>query len=176
MMPTITRFVKDQSFLSGVLLMVFFLVFLIISAGYPFRGGLVPIIVSALGLALSALYLISIIFPRLGKRLQSGYFANLKMDAKVCESDEEAPPPQREIRNMAIVIGWVCATAILIILIGFSIGTPIAVFIYLMWFRRIFWLKSVLVTIGIFVLVYVVFQITMRVILFPGILFGGIIT
>ncbi len=167
------RFLRRPAVTVNIVITVFFLVFLVIALGYTRLVGLVPIVVAILGLIFSLLALAGEIFPKLGKGLDAGYLTTMETAKK---STSEEVLPQSPTKNLAVLLGWVCGSFLLIILVGFLIGAPVSIFVYTKWVRNIPWLKSLLLGLGIYVFIHLVLRIAMGMILFRGILFGGLIT
>lgn len=169
----VMRFLRSPRVTVNLVITVFFLIFLVTALGYQRLVGLVPIVVAILGLIFSLLALAGEIFPKLGKGMDAGYLTTMKATT---ESAPEETLPQSPLKTLAVSLGWVCGSFFLIILVGFLIGAPVSVFVYTKWVRNISWLKSLLIGIGIYVFVHLVLRIAMGMILFRGILFGGIVT
>ena len=164
---------RTPAFLFNVALIAFFLVFLITALGYSRTVGIVPILVAALGLILSTVSLAGEAFPELGRRLEAGYFTTMKAPAG---RNAEETLPGGSVKELAIFLGWAFASFVVIFLFGFLIGTPVAVFVYAKWARKISWGKSFLMALGIYVFTHLVLAKAMGLILFRGILFGAMIT
>jgi len=164
---------RSPAFIFNVALIAFFLVFLIIAFSYSRTAGIVPILVATLGLILGAVSLAGEAFPELGRRSEAGYFTTMKAPAG---RNAEETLPGDSVKELAIFVGWASGSFVVILLFGFLIGTPVSVFVYAKWARKISWAKSFLMALGIYVFTHLVLAKAMGLILFHGILFGALIT
>jgi hypothetical protein len=164
---------RTPAFIFNVALIAFFLVFLITALSYSHTAGMVPILVATLGLMLSAVSLAGEAFPKLGRRLEAGYFTTMKAPAG---RNAEETLSEYSVKALAIFLGWAFGSFVVILLFGFIIGTPVSVFVYAKWARKISWAKSFLMALGIYVFTHLVLGMAMGLILFRGILFGALIT
>ena len=170
--PKRSGLLRTPAFIFNVALIAFFLVFLLIASSYSRTVGIVPILVATLGI-LSGVSLAGEVFPELGRRLEAGYFTTMKAPAG---RNAEETLPGDSVKELAIFIGWAFGSFVVILLFGFLIGTPVAVFVYAKWARKISWAKSFLMALGIYVFTHLVLAKAMGLILFHGILFGALIT
>jgi len=164
---------RRPAFIFNVALIAFFVVFLITALSYSRTVGIVPILVATLGLILSAVSLAGEAFPELGRRLEAGYLTT--MEAPAGRNTEETLLGD-SVKDLAIFLGWAFGSFVVILLFGFLIGTPVSVFVYAKWGRKISWAKSFLMALGIYVFTHLVLAKAMGLILFRGILFGALIT
>lgn len=80
-----------------------------------------------------------------------------------------APSPLSQVRYIL----WLAAFAIALVLFGISVAVPVFLFASLAWIGRRNLIESILITVGISGLIWVLFVTLLHLDLFPGILLGG---
>ncbi len=86
-------------------------------------------------------------------------------------ADEENKPTPAEQRRELVAGGWLLGLVALIALFGFNVGLPVFVFAFLKWHGHESWKFSILYAVIFWGLVYLLFVVFMRSILYPGIVF-----
>jgi|SRR6185437_7864691 len=134
--------------LSLTFLVIFSSAVLVAKLSYPSEAAAVPVMVGGMGAALSLLQLIR----DLGASRGSTY--------------EE----QVDLRKDLPVYLWVWAFAAVIVAFGFVIAAPVMLFVYLRWRSHESWWLCLTLSVGVFSLLYGVFQMALGVQLFEGLL------
>jgi Tripartite tricarboxylate transporter TctB family len=86
-------------------------------------------------------------------------------------ANEPKPSASAEWKKELVAIGWLLGLVVLVALFGFNVGLPVFVFTFLKWHGHESWRFSILYTVIFWALVYVLFVVVMKGILYPGMVF-----
>ena len=149
-----------------LLLVVFMLTIIFMSFGYDRKTRLMPLLVGIPTLCLLVFQIVIQFNPRLQRFFEIDLFYSSSLGKSKTQKPEEK---ESLIFHSAIIFLYF----ILIFLLGFTIGTPLYLCIFLKTYGKQSWLKSI-ITAGIAGgLLYLIFSVGMQFILFEGVLFGG---
>jgi hypothetical protein len=88
---------------------------------------------------------------------------------------EEVPADVAPWSAAVPIIGWTGLLFLLIFLAGFQISTPLYTFLFLKLHGKVFWVKSLIVAVALWLLIYVSFDLLLLKPLFGGIFFGAVL-
>jgi hypothetical protein len=152
------------------LLLIFVLVICVNSYSYRPKERLVPLLVGIAALIICLLVLVDEIHP-------IGLLGRLKID--LMSAAGGAVPEERVQHKTAIqlllIIAWMMGFLVLIFLVGFYIGIALFTFTFLKILAKIGWLKAVLITAIVWCSIFAIFDLTMQLHMFRGVLFGEIL-
>ena len=149
-----------------LLLMVFILTIVIMSFGYDPKTRLMPLLVGIPTLGLLIFQIVVQFNPRLQRFFEIDLFHSSNLKKSKARKPEEKGSL---IFHFSIIFLYF----ILIFLLGFTIGTPLYLCIFLKTYGNQPWLKSI-ITSGIAGgVLYLVFDVGLQFGLFEGLLFGG---
>ena len=170
-----TKFYKRGGFFFSVLMLVFFISIGLMSLGYDNKTRMLPLLVVMAGIILSVLDLAGEIFPRFTLRVDEklGGTEGIK-SVSGTKIDTETEGDERS--TLIFIIVWLIGYGLLVLLVGFHIGTVISLFLSFKFLAKYRWLKTIILTIGTWLFVYVCFDILLKLSFFRGILFGEIVT
>jgi hypothetical protein len=134
--------------LSFIFLVIFSGAVIIAGLSYPPKAASIPLLVGGVGAALSLLQLI------------------IELRASRSSSYEERIDLKKDIP----IYLWVWAFVIAIVMFGFLLAAPPMLFIYLKFRSRESWRLSIALSLGVFALLYGLFQIVLGVPLFEGLI------
>jgi len=161
--------VNSKAILFNGLLTLFIAVICIYAFDYKPKVRLVPVLVGIVSLVISALVLINELYPL-------PMFGKIELDlmSPLEEKDGENEPQAIPSKMLAIIF-WMIGFMALTLLVGFYISIAVFCFSFLKFQENVGWLKSICVTAGIWVFVYLVFTVVMELQMFEGVLFGAIL-
>jgi len=93
----------------------------------------------------------------------------------VGKTAEEVPADVAPWSAAVPVIGWIGLLFLLIFLTGFQISTPLYTYLFLKFYGRVSWARSLIVAVALWLLVYVSFDLLLLKPLFEGIFFGAVL-
>ena len=152
---------KRKDFLFYLILLIGLAAAFVTTLGYPSRARLFPIIVISLcgGFVLWALVKM---FIALNKALSLKEYR---------QKNEKAPEPDEGYRRQFFfAFAWIGAFILLVWLLGFVVGLPLFVFAYIKTYEE-GWRWAIISTIIMFLIVYVVFAVLLKIPLYEGLLF-----
>jgi hypothetical protein len=156
-----------------IILILFSLLTMFDSLSFPGFSGLLPF---CTGLAISTLALILVgirISPRFS-RVFEAYFGLRVQSSGLSDSKEQGQDEILPWRRVFTCWGWMLGFFLLILLVGYSIATPLFTFALLWLFCRRKWLSSVAATLIICGFVYFISTV-FNMELLEGVIFGGIL-
>ena len=165
---------RKGSFWFTVLIAVIAMVGIVASFDYRAEARLIPLAICIPTLILGIIVLISERYPGLISGFDISLTDLARRDSKV-ESRLKEAGERGSSKRVLTAYAWMCGFFILILLVGFAIAVPLAAFLYLKFYWRTGWLKTLAVSIVLGGLIYGGFDLLMKVDLFEGILFGGIV-
>jgi hypothetical protein len=152
------------------LLLVFILVMCLNSYSYRPRERLVPLLVGIATLIICLLVLVDELHPiRLLSRL------NIDLMSAAGGPLLGEPEERRTTMELLHIIAWMMGFLILIFLVGFYISIVLFSFTFLKIQGKIGWVKAVLVTAIVWCFIFAIFELTMELHMFQGVLFGDIL-
>jgi magnesium-transporting ATPase (P-type) len=152
------------------LLLIFVLVICVTSYSYRPKERLVPLLVGIATLIISLLVLVDEIHPI---RLLS----RLKIDLMGAAGGVMPEEPERRETTILLlhIIAWMMGFLIFIFLVGFYISIALFTFTFLKIQGEIGWLKAALITAIVWCSIFAIFDLTMELHMFKGVLFGEIL-
>ncbi|MDW7730490.1 MAG: tripartite tricarboxylate transporter TctB family protein [Bacillota bacterium] len=148
------KLVNDGSFIFTVLLLLFTVIIIILASGYKLEARLFPLVISIITFIISIVVIIYKVHPKL---------------QKMAIASEESV----DIRKVMVLILYIFGLFIMIFLFGFWLTTPVFVFLFLILYGREKWIKSIIISSAVTLLLYVGFTILIKVNMFKGFLFGA---
>ncbi len=109
---------------------------------WPFKTALFPVIIGGCALILALAELSMSVYETTGGRTKKK-----KQEAMDFKFSEDIDPAVAKRRTWT-AFGWIIGFFFLIVLLGFVIGIPLYVFLYLRFHGRESWLVSILMTVG----------------------------
>lgn len=165
---------KRGGFLFSVLILAFFISIGLMSLGYDSKTRSVPLLVVMGGIILSLFDLVGEIFPRFTLRVEQNLVSTEGIKSvSGTKNDTEVKKDNRS--TLIFIILWLVIYFFLILLVGFHIGTVISLFIFFKFFSKYGWLKTIILTIGTWLFLYVCFDVLLKFSFFQGILFGAVV-
>ena len=163
------RKVNSGAILFSALITLFIVVISIYALDYKPKVRLVPLLVGIVSLGISILVLINEIHPL-------PMFAKFEIDLMGSLGEKETDnEPQMIPSKMLAIIFWMIGFMALTLLVGFYISIAVFCFAFLRFQEKVGWLKSVSVTAGIWVFIFLIFSVVMDLQMFEGVLFGAIL-
>lgn len=152
------------------LLLIFILVICVNSYNYRPKERLVPLLVGIATLIISLVVLLDEIHPiRLLSKLKIDF-----MGAVGGVMPKEAERRETTI-SLFHIIAWMMGFLIFIFLVGFYISIALFTFTFLKIQGEIGWLKAALITAIVWCSIFAIFDLTMELHMFQGVLFGEIL-
>jgi len=152
---------KIKDFLFYIILLIGMAAAFVTTLGYPPRARFFPIIVISLCGVFVLWSLVKMFIARYGKSSLSEYR----------KKNEEAPKPDEGYRRQFLItVAWIGAFVLLIWLLGLVAGLPLFVLAYIKTYEE-GWRWSIILTITMFLIVYVGFAILLQIPLYEGLLF-----
>lgn len=152
--------------------LVFFVALFVIALGYDLQTGSAPLGAAIIGMVLSILLLASQLYPPIGRFMTGGYFRTMQSS----EQPRNEVKQEHDVLTLIYTLIFIVASFGLILLFGFLLGGPTSVFIWFKWFVRVSFLRSVIWGCLTLLATQLLFQMASGLILFQGLLFGGMIT
>jgi len=163
------RKVNARAILFNALLSLFILVICIYAFDYKPQVRLVPILVGIASLVISVLVLINELYPL-------PVFSKIELDLMGSLEEKKAEDERQPASSkMLAIIFWMIGFMALTLLVGFYISIAVFCLAFLKFQENVGWLKSVSVTVGIWVFVFIIFSVVMELHMFEGVLFGAIL-
>lgn len=152
------------------LLLIFVLVICVNSYSFRPKERLVPLLVGIATLIISLVVLLDEIHPI---RLLS----KLKIDFMGAAGGVMPVEPERRETTILLfqIIAWMMGFLIFIFLVGFYISIALFTFTFLKIQGEIGWLKAALITAIVWCSIFAIFDLTMELHMFQGVLFGEIL-
>jgi len=153
-------------------LLVFFAgAIVFVALTYPSDARQAPLLIGIATVALGVLLLIGERYPKL---LSMMNVSMMQYGGSLEETDElEEVGDREELKRLMVMMGWMVGFFGFVYGVGFLVAIAIFVLAYVKTYARTGWMWSVLVTAGVWVFVYVMFELVIRVELYRGILFGA---
>ncbi|MDN5301010.1 MAG: hypothetical protein PWQ60_524 [Thermoanaerobacteraceae bacterium] len=155
-------------------LLMIFLVFTIIAIGYNPQARVAPLVVGIPAIFLSALLLVSYYIPAVDKKINTMKQMELfEMEEKKKKGDNKQNKEEKKepiIRELNITL-WIIGLLLSIYILGFIIAIPIFVFLYLMFREKEKLSTSIIVSLGTWAGIYVMFIILLKAQLYGGVFF-----
>ena len=156
---------KDTLYFT-LLLLGFVLVIILMSFGYDRETRLMPLLIGIPTLLLIALQALLQFYPNLQHRFEIDIFSP-------AGSSKEKKRGQENKGGLLFPVFLVFFYFILLLFFGFLVATPVYLLVFFRLQGKLSWLKCIS-TAGIaWLLLYLVFSVGMKFILFEGLLFGG---
>ena len=159
------------SILFGGMLLVYALVIVITSLGYPADDGLIPIIIGVATIAIGILVIINEVKPT----LLSSFDVGLVEFAEGGRNEENGYQESRGTetgKRLTIISLWLIGFFVLIFLVGFIISVGLFMLVFLKIYGKFGWIITVAETVVMLGFTYAIFELLLKAELFPGILFG----
>lgn len=134
------------------------LAYWVLSWSYDAQTRLVPLIMGSVTLLLAAM----VIFRE---------FCLPAVDA----NEEEGGGGDGNLRNLLFIAIWMVAFWIMVLLVGFLISIPVAMLIFMRYYKPLPWHRRLLATGITWLAIYGMFEVLMGFTLFRGVLGGGIL-
>lgn len=167
------RFHKG-SFLFALLILMLVSLFFIVSFSLRQKDRFVPLVILTPALIMSIYCFLGEFFPKLLSRTNISVISLGQETAQAGALFSKAGKLVGT-QGLLIVTGWLFGYSILVLLVGFLIATPIALFLFLKVFTDQGWLRSLVITVATWAFIYIVFELIFEYELFRGILFGEIV-
>ncbi len=152
------------------LLLIFVLVICLNSYSYRPIERLVPLLVGIVTLILCLLVLVDELHPiRLLSRL------NIDLISAAGGHLLGEPEEHKTTIQLLLIIAWMMGFLVLVFLVGFYISIALFTFTFLTILGKIGWLKAVLITAIVWFSIFAIFDLTMQLHMFRGVLFGEIL-
>ncbi len=87
------------------------------------------------------------------------------------QEEEHSPEKESEPWAYALIIAWMVGFLIMIYVLGFLVGIPLFVFLYLKT-HALGWLRSFGLAAGLIIVIYLIFSMGMDIRLHPGLIFS----
>ena len=142
---------------------------------YDERSRMLPLIIGIPTLMmLLVLVLGETVFPRVVSRFDIDLLGVRRTETRQQpQGTSETRPTWTESQALVIIAGWLITFLILIVLLGYDIAIASSVLGFIRLYGKQSWLRSVLVAIGVWAFIFLVFRLFMDLHMFPGLLFGG---
>jgi hypothetical protein len=137
-------------------ILIFLLGIVIYSFKYPFEARLFPWVV---GIPAALVMLVQTLTEFSGKESATQEEGDL--------SEQEGSDP----RAYASIIAWMIGFLIMIYVLGFLVGIPLFVFLYLKT-KGLGWFRSLALAVGLIIAIYGIFFLGMEMRLYPGLIFS----
>ncbi len=168
------RVYHKGSFLFTLLIFMFISLLFFVTLGYDETSRLLPLIVLTPALIITLLCLIGGFLPALLARTTVD-LNRVGIQRIEAETSVDRAHRLAGTKGLLIVGGWLIGFIVLIVLAGYLIAIPIALFVFFKVLGGEGWLRSLVITIAVEAFVYGIFDFLLKVGLFRGILFGEII-
>lgn len=166
------KFYRRGTFYFTLILFGVFLLLFTVALGYDKQTRLVPLVILAPALAMTAYCLAGEFFPRLLSRLN----VNLIPLEEAAETGITRPTGHIHGRKGLVIVNiWLAVFFMMTLLAGFLISIPVALLSFTRLFAGQGWRRSLALTAITWAVIYGVFELLMRYQLFRGILFGEIV-
>lgn len=159
----------------SLFLILIFLTFLVIASSYDPQTRMFPFIIGFPGLILSIILFSSYYIPAVSKRItaikQKEFFKDYDKEEEK-ENDERKKKELKKtlLKELNITI-WIIAFLISVYIIGFMITIPLFIFLFLRFREKESLRTSILISLGSWVVIYVLFRLLLRAQLYSGVLF-----
>lgn len=160
----------------SLFLLLVYLTFVIIAFGYGSTTRMFPLVVGLPGLILCAIILSSYYIPAVNKRIttikQKEFFKAYDRDKEEQEDDEKKEKEYKiaSLKELNISI-WIIGLLIVIYILGFMPSIPLFVFLYLKFREKESLISSILVSIGTWIVIYILFILLLKAQLYGGLFF-----
>ena len=167
------KFYRKGSFYFNLLILIFVSTLLSLTLGYDETTRLVPLIALVPATVLSLYLLAGIFFPAL---LNRGNVNLMGAGIQKMEADESTMGTNRLAgnRGLLIITGWLIFFAVIAVFFGFLITFLIGLFIFFKFVGNNSWFRSLIVSVAFTAVIYLTFNLLMRVSLFRGVIFGDL--
>jgi hypothetical protein len=163
------------SLIFSLVLVVFFSILMIKTFEYDRVSRLVPLLVLIPSVALTLLSIVSEFKPFLLSKKYNMNLFNVKMGEVKLDKNVACNNRVKGNRGLMITAGWIIFLILCILLFGFLIAMPIAIFIFLKVADSEKCIKSLVFAVIVSALSYLLFDVVLNVELFKGILQGDYI-
>ena len=153
------RIPKSGNFYYTFSFFIFLLTLLITATNYNSKASFVPFIIGIPTLLLIIVELIRDQSRQFSKFFETDLFNSRKKQSLDVEASEPQNKRSKEFKAFMTVF---CA-ALLVMLTGFLIATPIFVFFYILIFAQESWKKSLLFAAGTWAIIYLIFCVMMEI-------------
>lgn len=156
---------KDTLYFT-LLLLAFALIIIFMSLGYDPETRLMPLLIGIPTFLLIALQVIFQFYPSLQSRFEIDIFSP-------SGSGKEAKASQENKGSLIFPVFLVFFYFIMLLLFGFLVATPAYLLAFFRLQGKLSWFKCISISGIAWLLLYLIFSVGMKFILFEGILFGG---
>jgi hypothetical protein len=156
---------KDTLYFT-LLLLAFTLVIIFMSIGYDRDTRLMPLLIGIPTFFLIVLQVLFQFYPKLQRFFEIDIFSP-------SGSAKQSKRAQEDKGSLLFPVALVCSYFILLLLLGFLVATPIYLMVFFRLQGKLSWPKCILAAGIAWLLLYLVFSVGMKFILFEGLLFGG---
>jgi hypothetical protein len=164
---------RKESVWVTLFLLLFCLVFVLVSFTYKLKERFIPLSVGIAGLILAALLLLGRRFPKLISKFDFSMVDNfLQKDPKTART-KALNDEQHTNRKLMEIYAWTIGFLILIYLFGFLIAIPVFMLAFLRINGHIPWSKTIAVSAVTWALIYALFEMMLKAELFRGLLFDA---
>ena len=155
---------KDTLYFT-LLLLVFTLIIIFMSLDYDRETRLMPLLIGIPTFLLIVLQILFQFYPNLQRLFEIDIFS------PAGTAKEEKRLREKKGRLLFPVL-LVFSYFILLLLLGFLVATPIYLLVFFRWQGKLSWLKCIAAAGLVWLLLYLVFSVGMKFILFEGLFFG----
>lgn len=160
--------------LFALVLLAVFLVIVLVGTGYNRKARMLPLVLGVPGVALAAAEVVRTTARRRRAECEAGVASGKAVEAHATEGAGPAGGREAEERKKLLeMFGWVVLLIVMIWLFGFLVTIPIYVLAF-MKARKERWLLSLCFAIGSWALLYWVFVLGLKIVLYPGLLFKNL--
>ena len=160
------------SILFGGMLLVYALVIVFTSLGYPADDRLIPVLIGIATIATGILVIINEVKPT----LLSSFDIGLVEFAEAGKTEENGCHESRGTeagKRLIAISSWLIGFFVLIFLVGFIISVGVFILVFLKIYGKFSWIISTAETMLMLGFTYAIFELLLKAELFPGILFGA---
>jgi len=157
---------SNETLYFTLLLLVFILTIVIMSFGYDPKTRLMPLLV---GIPTACLLIFQVVI-QFNPRLQRFFEIDLFYSSSLTKSKAQQP---KEKGSLTFHFTIIFIYFIFIFLLGFTIGTPLYLCIFLKTYGKQPWLKSIIASGIAGGVLYLIFNVVLQFYLFEGLLFGA---
>lgn len=172
---------RRGSFAFSVFLLAIPVYFIVKALEYSPQARVVPLVIAVPTLALQLLVILGHQFPRLLRGFDVDIVAMarrgnpLSLDPAAAAASEARPGHREELRGIMAMTGWMVACFVGLSLVGFLPTLFGFVSLFLLLSGKTRWWAALLAGAGFSAAIWVVFVKGMRLTLFEGVLFGGLL-
>lgn len=167
------KFYRKGSFYFYLLILIFVLILLSLTLGYDETTRLMPLIVLIPATLISLYSLAGVFFPALLRRTNVSLIG---IGIQALEADESTMATSHLAgnRGLLIITVWLIFSATIAVFFGYLITFLIALFIFFKFVGKDSWFRALIISVAFTAVIYLTFNLLMRVSLFKGVIFGDL--